>query len=136
MGKTGKTQRVQVAAGVYVDVGASVIAAVAETKANDMGRYEVTQKPEDRWKYKTPSLRNIRLTAPYMHNGVFGTLQQVVEFYNQGGIVNENLDPLIKPLNLAAEEITDLTAFLESLTGDNVQELVADAFAAPIGDTK
>ena len=136
MGKTGNTQRVQVAAGVYVDVAASVIAAVAETKPNDMGRYEITQKPEDRWKYKTPSLRNIRLTAPYMHNGAFATLQQVVEFYNQGGMANENLDPLIKPLNLAAEEITDLTAFLESLTGDNVQELVADAFAAPIGDTK
>ena len=136
MGKTSNTQRVQVAPGVYFDVAASAISAVAETKPNDLGRYEVTQKPEDRWKYKTPSLRNIRLTAPYMHNGVFGTLQQVVEFYNQGGMDNENLDPLIKPLNLTAEEITDLTAFLESLTGDNVQELVADAFAAPIGDIK
>ena len=136
MGKTDKTQRVQVAPGVYVEVAATVITAVAETKPNDLGRYEVTQKPEDRWKYKTPSLRNVSLTAPYMHNGTFATLQQVVEFYNRGGIANENLDPFIKPLNLTALEIADLTAFLESLTGDNVKELVADAFAAPIGDTE
>jgi len=136
MGKTDKTQRVQVAPGVYVDVAATLITAVGETKPNDLGRYEITQKPEDRWKYKTPSLRNVSLTAPYMHNGVFATLQQVVEFYNRGGVANENLDPLIKPLNLTAQEAADLTAFLESLTGDNVKELVADAFAAPIGDTQ
>ncbi len=134
MAKTDKTQRVQVAPGVYVDVEAKLITTVAEIKPNDLGRYEVTQKPEDRWKYKTPSLRNVSLTAPYMHNGVFTTLQQVVEFYNRGGIANENLDPLIKPLNLTALEVADLTAFLDSLTGDNVKELVADAFAAPIGD--
>ena len=46
-----------------------------------------------------------------MHNGAFATLQQVVEFYNRGGIANENLDPLTKPLNLTALEIADLTAF-------------------------
>ena len=85
MGKTGNTQRVQVAPGVYVDTAASVITAVAETKLNDMGRYEITQKPDDHWKYKTPSLCNIRSIAPYMHNGAFATIQQVVEFYNQGG---------------------------------------------------
>ena len=63
--------------------------------------YEVTQMPADRWSYKTPSLRNIALTAPYMHNGSMSTLRQVIAFYNQGGIVNENLDPLIKPLHLS-----------------------------------
>jgi cytochrome c peroxidase len=71
-----------------------------------------------------------------MHNGTFETLQQVVEFYDRGGIANESLDPLIKPLKLTKQEITDLTAFLESLTGDNVNELVADAFSAPIGDSR
>jgi cytochrome c peroxidase len=136
MAKTGNSRRVQVAPGVYVDVAATLITAVAETKPNDLGRYEVTQKPEDRWKYKTPTLRNIGLTAPYMHNGAFATLKEVVTYYNRGGIANENLDPLIKPLNLSAQEMEDLTAFLASLTGDNVQELVADAFAAPIGDTE
>ena len=136
MNKTNKAQQVQIAPGVYVEVSATLISSVSETKANDLGRYEITQKPQNRWQYKTPTLRNVQLTAPYMHNGTFETLQQVVEFYDRGGIVNENLDPLIKPLNLTKREITDLTAFLESLTGDNVNELVADAFSAPIGDIR
>ncbi|MGZ8162702.1 MAG: cytochrome c peroxidase [Methylobacter sp.] len=136
MGKTDNSQRVQIAPGVFIDVEAKLINTVSETKTTDLGRYEVTQNPQDRWKYKTPSLRNISLTAPYMHNGIFETLQQVVEFYNRGGIANENLDPFIKPLNLTAPEINDLIAFLKSLTGDNVNELVSDAFAAPIGDTE
>ncbi|WP_431067493.1 cytochrome c peroxidase [Methylotuvimicrobium sp.] len=134
MGSDAKTQRVQVAPGVFVDVDNKLIASVSETKSNDLGRYEVTQNPNDRWRYKTPSLRNVTLTAPYMHNGSISTLKEVVELYNQGGISNENLDPLIIPLNLNAAEIDDLTAFLESLTGDNTDELVADAFAAPVGD--
>ena len=136
MGKADKTQRVQVAPGVYVDVATALTTTVSETKPNDLGRYEITQNPQDRWQYKTPSLRNISLTAPYMHNGSLQSLQQVVEFYNRGGIANENLDPLIKPLNLTSQEMDDLTAFLNSLTGDNVQELVADAFAVPVGDTE
>lgn len=136
MDKTEQNQRVQVAPGVYVDVAAQLIASVSEAKPNDLGRYEVTQNPDDRWKYKTPSLRNVSLTAPYMHNGSFGTLRQVIEFYNKGGIVNENLDPLIRPLNLTAQEMADLEAFLNALTGDNVRELVSDAFAAPVGEAE
>lgn len=134
MGGDAKTQRVQVAPGVFVDVDNKLIASVSETKSNDLGRYEVTQNPDDRWRYRTPSLRNVGLTAPYMHNGSLATLNKVVDFYNQGGVANETLDPLIKPLNLTAKEIDDLVAFLESLTGDNVDELVSDAFAAPVGD--
>lgn len=134
MGREAKTQRVQVAPGVFVDVDTQLIASVSEAKSNDLGRYEVTQNPDDRWRYKTPSLRNVGLTAPYMHNGSLSTLKEVVEFYDRGGIANETLDPLIKPLNLIPAEIDDLTAFLQSLTGDNVDELVADAFAAPVGD--
>ncbi|MGR9115326.1 MAG: cytochrome c peroxidase [Gammaproteobacteria bacterium] len=129
-----QTQRLQVAPGVYIEVDPKVIDSVSERKHNDLGRYEVTQNPADRWKYKTPTLRNIGLTAPYMHNGSLASLKEVVEFYNQGGVANENLDPLIKPLNLDEREITDLTAFLNNLTGDNIAELVSDAFAAPIGD--
>ncbi|MGZ8238737.1 MAG: cytochrome c peroxidase [Methylobacter sp.] len=136
MNKTPENQRVQVAPGVYVNVAAKLIDSVSSTKANYLGRYEVTQNPQDRWKYKTPNLRNISLTAPYMHNGSLQTLKQVVEFYNQGGILNENLDPLIKPLNLSAQEIDELTAFLNALTGSNVQELVSDAFAAPVGEVQ
>ena len=132
--KESPKQRVQVAPGTYVEVDAAILTSVSEQKPNDLGRYEVTQMPEDRWSYKTSSLRNIALTAPYMHNGTFATLKQVIQFYNQGGVVNDNLDPLIKPLNLTAAEIDDLAAFLNTLTGDNVAELVADAFASPVGD--
>ncbi len=134
MHKPALTQSVQIAPGIYTNIPSEVINSVSEIKANDLGRYEVTQNPQDRWQYKTPTLRNISLTAPYMHNGSLATLQEVVKFYNRGGIVNDNLDPLIKPLGLSPAEICDLTAFLESLNGSNVEELVSDAFAAPIGD--
>jgi cytochrome c peroxidase len=129
------TQKVQVAPGVFVAVPSLVIEPVAETKANDLGRYEISQNPEDRWRYKTPSLRNVSLTAPYMHDGSIASLRAVVEFYNRGGIANENLDTLIKPLGLSEDETGKLVEFLEQLTGDNAQELVSDAFAAPVGDS-
>jgi cytochrome c peroxidase len=133
--KTAKpSQRVQVSPGIYVDVASEIIDSVAEPKANDLGRYEITQNPQDRWRYKTPSLRNVKLSAPYMHNGSIASLREIVEFYNRGGIANENLDPLIKPLHFTDTEIADLAAFLETLTGDNVDELVSDAFAVPVGD--
>ncbi len=135
MFKESGKQQVQIAPGVFVEVDFAVINEVAEQKPNDLGRYDVTQAPEDRWSYKTPSLRNIALTAPYMHNGSISSLKQVVEFYNLGGVANKNLDPLIKPLNLTTVEIEELVAFLHTLTGDNIDQLVADAFAAPVGDT-
>jgi cytochrome c peroxidase len=134
MSKSDKTQQLQLAPGVFVNVDANLINSVSEAKANDLGRYEITQNPQDRWKYKTPSLRNISLTAPYMHNGSLASLQDVIAFYNQGGIANENLDPLIKPLYLTDQEMLDLEYFLTTLTGDNISELVSDALAAPIGD--
>lgn len=134
MQQTPEKHKIQIAPGVFVDVDADKLAAVTEAKANDLGHYEISQNPQDRWKYKTPSLRNIKLTAPYMHNGSISTLEQVVRFYNQGGIMNENLDPLIRPLNLSDIEIDDLVAFLNSLTGSNIKQLVSDAYAAPIGD--
>jgi cytochrome c peroxidase len=101
---------------------------------NDLGRYEITGDPADRWKYRTPSLRNVALTAPYMHDGSLGSLQEVVAFYNGGGVPNPDLDPLMKPLELTPSAQDDLVAFLMSLTGDNVDVIVADAFDAPIGD--
>ncbi|MGH8596864.1 MAG: cytochrome-c peroxidase, partial [Gammaproteobacteria bacterium] len=107
---------------------------LSEPAVNDLGRYEITQDPADRWKYRTPSLRNVALTAPYMHDGSFSTLRAVVEFYNDGGIANEGLDPLIKPLQLPHREIDDLVAFLRSLTGDNIEALARDASSQAIGD--
>lgn len=134
MGIQPKTKRVQLAPGVFTDLDMSVIKSVSRPKINDLGLYEITQNPNDRWKFRTPTLRNLTLTAPYMHNGAMLTLREVVEFYNQGGVPNEVLSPLIKPLNLVGNEIDDIVAFLESLTGENVGTIVADAFAAPIGD--
>jgi cytochrome c peroxidase len=125
---------VQLAPGIKVAVPSQVIKSVGEPPPSDLGRYEVTQNPVDRWRYKTPSLRNVALTAPYMHNGVFGTLKEVVTFYNNGGIPNPQLDPLIHSLGLTPAEIGHIVAFLGSLTGDSVETLVRDAFAAPIGD--
>lgn len=134
MFKTPKKLKIQLSAGVFIDIDSNVIDSVSEPKIADLGLYEITQNPEDRWKYKTPSLRNISLTPPYMHNGQFSSLEAVIDFYNQGGFANENLDPLIKPLKLSKTERSDLITFLRSLTGSNINELLSDAFAAPIGE--
>ncbi len=67
--------------------------------------------------FKTPTLRDVALTAPYMHNGAYKTLDDVVEHYNRGGDEKESLDPNMQPLNLSAQEKTDLVEFLKSLTG-------------------
>jgi len=134
MGDSSETAHVQLAPGVFVDIAPSIIDKVSEPPPADLGRYEITQNPQDRWKYKTPGLRNIALTAPFMHNGALGTLKEVVRFYNEGGIPNQGLDPLIQPLNLTNDEIDAIVAFLKSLTGDNTATLVADALATPAGD--
>jgi cytochrome c peroxidase len=134
--KRPSKQKLMIAPGQFVDIDSNLFNSVSEQKPNDVGLYEITEDPKDRWKYKTPSLRNITLTSPYMHDGAFKTLKEVVVFYNHGGVQNEDLDPLIKPLNLSASEVSDLLAFLNSLTGSNVDKLIADGFAAPVGDTR
>jgi len=82
----------------------------------DPGRFEVTGVVEDRGRFKTPSLRNLPLTAPYMHDGSVGTLERVVEFYDRGGRANPNLDTAIRPLGLSAGQRTDLVSFLRALS--------------------
>ena len=127
--------RVQLAPGVFTYVTQDVIQSITRRKPpNDLGLYRITGNPNDRWKFRTQTLRNIALTAPYMHNGAFQTLREVIDFYDRGGIPNELLSPLIGILNLTEQEKLDLEAFLNSLTGSNVPDLVSDAFAAPIGD--
>ncbi len=86
----------------------------------DLGRFYVTQRDEDRAAFKTPTLRSIIETAPYMHDGAFNTLEEVIEFYNEGGGKNSHLSPLMKPLNLNEQEKTDLIAFLQALTGKEI----------------
>ena len=89
-----------------------------DTNTVDLGRYMVTKNPEDIGAFKTPTLREISRTAPYMHDGRFGTLEEVVDFYNQGGIKNPHLDNTVIPLALTAEEKRDVVAFLRSLNGE------------------
>jgi len=91
----------------------------------DEGRSAVTKNPKDYGAFKTPTLRDIARTAPYMHDGSLKTLEEVVDFYDKGGIPNKNLDPSMKKLNLTAKEKQDLVAFLRSLNGEgwqNIQE--------------
>jgi len=86
----------------------------------DLGRYYVTRREQDRRAFKTPTLRSVIETAPYMHDGAFKTLEEVVDFYDKGGNANPQLDRLMKPLGLAPEEKTDLIAFLKALTGEPI----------------
>ena len=137
-------KKVILAPGLIIDVDTSSYrdnsAFKDEISPNDLGLYTVTQDPNDRWKFRTPSLRNAEITGPYMHNGSLATLKDVVEFYNKGGVKavgkmkNENLSPLMFPLNLSETEVNQVVEFLKTLTGSNVDQLILDAKAAPIGD--
>lgn len=83
----------------------------------DLGRYAVTGKEEDKGAFKTPTLRNVELTPPYMHDGSQETLEEVVEWYAKGGHPNEYLSKEIKKLDLTAQDKEDLVAFMKALTG-------------------
>jgi cytochrome c peroxidase len=95
-----------------------------ELAAEDVGLMKVTQNEADRGKFKVPSLRNIALTAPYMHDGRFGTLEEVVEHYSGGVRRSATLDPNLAKhpeagIQLTAEEKADLVAFMKSLTDES-----------------
>lgn len=83
----------------------------------DLGRFAVTKDPKDKGAFKTPTVRNVAYTAPYMHDGSLDTLEEVVEWYDKGGHANPNLSDKIKPLKLTAEERADLVAFMRACTG-------------------
>lgn len=86
---------------------------------NDEGRYSVKPVKVLKGAFKTPTLRDIALTAPYMHNGQYATLEEVVEHYNKGGEPTfDNLDPNMRPLKLSKQEKVDLVEFMKALTGD------------------
>ncbi|MHB1182409.1 MAG: cytochrome-c peroxidase [Sulfuricella sp.] len=103
--------------------GADVDKAVlTDPKTSELGRFAVTDGFDDMGSFKTPTLRNIALTAPYMHDGSLKTLNEVVTHYNNGGAtkksdrVNDFLSGGIRPLNLSKQQISDLVAFMEALT--------------------
>jgi cytochrome c peroxidase len=84
--------------------------------SEDTGRLAVTGQESDRGSFKTPSLRNVAGTAPYMHDGSIGTLEEVIEHYDRGGTPNPRLDEEIRPLRLSPDEKRQLIAFLRALT--------------------
>lgn len=89
--------------------------------SEDEGRYAYEKLDAYKGAFKTPTLRDIELTAPYMHNGSYKTLEEVVEHYDRGGDAKGNLSPLMHPLGLNAQEKKDLVAFMKSLTGPSLR---------------
>lgn len=83
----------------------------------DVGRYAVTKDEKDWGAFKTPTVRNVVFSAPYMHDGSLKTLMEVVEHYDKGGTPNKNLSDKMKKLNMTEQEKKDLVAFMEALTG-------------------
>ncbi|MFD2114052.1 cytochrome c peroxidase [Thiorhodococcus fuscus] len=124
-------RRLELAPGVTLDIDPAALAGTEERRFNDLGLYEVTQNPVDRWRFRTPSLRNIARTAPYMHDGSLPDLAAVVDYYDRGGHPHPEQDPRIRPLGLSADERADLIAFLHALTGDDLDRLAADAASGP-----
>jgi cytochrome c peroxidase len=101
----------------------------------DVGRFAVSGKEQDRGAFKTPTLRNVSLRAPYMHDGAFKTLEEVVDFYDRGGDADPQKSPLLFELGLSRQERSDLIAFLKSLTGQppagSTRPLPVDLTAPP-----
>ena len=93
----------------------------------DEGRFVVTKKPADWGAFKTPTLRDVARTAPYMHDGSLKTLDDVVEFYDKGGTPNKNLDEKLKPLHLSKDEKHALVEFMNALNGEGWQQMIAPA---------
>jgi len=101
--------------GAFRNIGVSI-----DREKPDEGRYLITKMLGDRGSFKTPGLRDVHRTAPYMHDGSQATLEEVVEHYNKGGIANPQLDEEIFELNLTKEEIADLVTFMkEGLAGND-----------------
>jgi cytochrome c peroxidase len=106
--------------GSYVNVGIGM-----DKPRPDLGRYIVSLRDEDRGAFKTPTLREVEHTAPYMHDGRYRTLEEVIEHYDRGGIPNPQLDRRIKPLHFTPREKADLVAFLRALSGEGWQQVKA-----------
>ena len=121
---------VQLAPGIFV---VPTVDAETETFTDD-GRYEVTGREADKWRYRTPSLRNVALTGPYMHDGSVATLEAVVAFYAEGGGGDPAQDPRIQSVQLTQSDQDALVAFLKTLTSSHVDALVSDARSVTIGE--
>lgn len=106
-------------------------------KFADIGRWEISpigaKSPAEKGAFKTPTIRDITRTFPYMHDGSEKTLQEVVEYYNKGGNKNPTLDPDMKPLNLTDQEKADVVEFMKALTGETVNVVLPTLPPGPDG---
>jgi cytochrome c peroxidase len=102
----------------FTDNGFHNIGVKSLSEQEDEGRFAHRKIKILKGAFKTPTLRDVELTAPYMHNGMYQTLEEVVEHYDRGGDNKTNLSPNIQPLGLTAQEKADLVAFMKSLTGE------------------
>jgi cytochrome c peroxidase len=84
----------------------------------DLGRYLVTKEEKDKGAFKTPTLRHVTQREPYMHNGVFQSLEEVIDFYDGGGGAGAGTSPRLQALGLTAQEKSNLLDFLFALTGE------------------
>ena len=122
-----KTYIVPLAPGVNIEVKESELASVSEEIPGDQGRFEATRKESERYQYRTPSLRNVALTAPYMHDGSLATLEDVIEFYAKGGIDNPGRDALLRRLEMTVQDKRALAGFLRTLASEEHRRLVQKA---------
>ena len=129
-GRALRPPLVQLAPGIFV---VPTVDAETETFTDD-GRYEVTGRVVDRWRYRTPSLRNVALTGPYMHDGSLASLEAVVAFYADGGGGDPAQDPRTQSVQLTQSDQEALVAFLQTLTSSHVDTLVSDARSVTIGE--
>lgn len=96
-----------------------------DKKDPDLGRFNVTKRESDKGAFKTPTLREIAHTAPYMHDGSMKTLEEVVEHYDKGGIKNPTLHQDVRPLKLSPQDKKNLVEFLKALSGEGWQHIPA-----------
>ncbi len=129
-GRALRPPSVQLAPGVFV---VPTVDAETETFPDD-GRYEVTGYEADKWRYRTPSLRNVALTGPYMHDGSIASLEAVAAFYAEGGGGDPAQDPRTRSVRLTQSDQEALVAFLQTLTSSHVDALVSDARSVAIGE--
>ena len=129
-GRALRPPSVQLAPGIFV---VPTVDAETETFTDD-GRYEVTGLEADKWRYRTPSLRNVALTSPYMHDGSIATLEGVVALYAEGAGGDPDQDPRTRSVQLTQSDQEALVAFLRTLTSSQVDTLVSDARSVTIGE--
>lgn len=118
---------VPLARGVHTVLTETDLSAFAANAAPDLGRFEITLDPADRYAFKTPSLRNVAHTAPYMHDGSLATLEAVIDFYDRGGGDAPDKSEVLAALGLGSEEKEALVAFLRTLNGASLPALSSNS---------